>query len=716
MQMKYRIVALFIVVLLSGCGGGGPGSEITLPPPPEPTAVVFISAPPVSLAVDARASVSAVAIFPSGTTGGNAAVTWTVTCGSPGSCGGFSANDDAAAVTFTAPPQIPSGETVMLKATSLANPSVSASSAVMIVPPIPISVSFSAGQPASIQVGAAINLGATVLNDVSANPEVAWTVACGSAACGSLQPATTSSGSPTTYTAPAAIPSGATVTVTATSVTDGSKSASLQIVVTAAAPTLANGTYVFQIAGSPGSAANFVTGVLVATNGQITGGEQDSISYATDVNGNPYGNPLFQTITGGSYATTADGNLQISIALGPDEVETLYGTLGGGTQGFVANLNGVSASASLDLQSGTTAPSGGYAISLFGGDGTQEPTWLGGVVNIDGPGSISGAGSILDVVDGGGQQGGTYSLGIGSVSAADAQGRVLIQLQTNSSALPPIGLVGYIVDATHIRLIGSGDPGSAANYQGVLGGLALGQGTGTGQFSTAAVSGSSYVFGAQGSDQQGPLQIAGVLTLGANGSATGVLNWNDLSGKAAQAPLSFTGTYALDPTGRVTLTQLTDASSFSYSMHLYLAGENALLISNDANDSFDGQGLAQRTGAFSPASLSGLYGLNLTQFTPNIGASGLQESPVIGTLSTIAGSGGDSASGFADAGGGGADFAINGDLIAQQNGIFPTTMTGLDPGSRAATGSFTLYVVNGTQALLIETDANALTLGTLQNP
>lgn len=715
--MKHWIVALFIVTLASGCGGGGgPGGETT-PPPLEPTSVVFISAPPGSLAVNTKATVSAAAIFPSDTTGGNTAVTWTVICASPGSCGAFSANDDAGAVTFTAPPQIPSGETVMLKATAVANPSVSASSAVTIVAPIPISVSFSAGQPASIQVGAVFNLAATVLNDVSANPEVAWTVACGSAACGSLQPATTTSGSPTSYTAPAAIPSGGTVTITATSVTDGSKSASLQIVVTAAAPTLANGTYVFQIAGSPGFAANFVTGVIVANNGQITGGEQDSISYATDVNGNPYGSPFFQSIAGGSYAPTADGNLQISIALGPDEVETLYGTLGGGTQGFVAGLNGASASASLELQSGITAPSGGYAISLFGGDGTQEPTWLGGVLNIDGPGSISGAGSILDVVVGGGQQGGTFGLGIGSVSVPDAQGRVLIQLQPNGSALLPIGLVGYIVDATHIRLIGSGDPSSAANYQGVLGGLALGQGAGTGQFSMPAVAGSSYVFGAQGNDQQGSLQIAGVVTLGANGSATGVLNWNDLSGKAAQTPLTFTGTYALDPTGRVTLTQLTDASTFSYSMHLYLAaGGNALLISNDANDSFDGQGFAQQSGAFSPASLSGIYGLNLTQFTPNIGASGLQESPAIGTLSTIAGSNGDSVSGFADASAGGADFAVSGNVIAQPNGIFPATMTGLDPGSPAPPGNFTLYVVNGSQALLIETDANALTLGSLQNP
>ena len=477
-----------------------------------------------------------------------------------------------------------------------------------------------------------------------------------------------------------------------------------------------NGTYVFQIAGPPGNQATFITGVLVANNGRITGGEQDSISYSTDSNGNPFGSPIFQSITGGTYATTADGNLQISIVLSQNQVETLNGTLGAGTHGFVAGINGASTSGSLDLQSSAAAPSGGYAISLFGGDGSQTPTWLAGVVNIDGPGSISGAGSILDVVDGGGQQSGTYTLGIGSVSAPDGLGRVQIQLQPTGSTLPPITLVGYIVDATHIRLIESGDTSDPANYQGVLGGLALGQGADSGQFSTAAVAGSAFVFGAQGDDAQGSLQIAGVLILNANGSVNGTLNWNDLTGKTAQTPQPFTGTYSVDPTGRVTLTQLTNASTFSYSMHFYLAaGGNVVLISNDTDDSFDGQGFLQQSTPFTAASFSGTYGLNASQFTPNIVASGLQELPAIGTITAIAGSGSDSVSGFADAGDGGADFAISGSVNIQQSGIFRGSLTGLDPGAPATPGSFTLYVVDGTRAVLIETDGIALTLGNLQN-
>ena len=88
---------------------------------------------------------------------------------------------------------------------------------------------------------------------------------------------------------------------------------------------------------------------------------------------------------------------------------------------------------------------------------------------------------------------------------------------------------------------------------------------------------------------------------------------------------------------------------------------------------------------------------------------------IIVAITAIAGSGSDSVSGFADAGDGGADFAISGSVNAQQSGIFRGAVTGLDPGSPATPGDFTLNVVDGTRALLIETDAIALTFGNSQN-
>jgi hypothetical protein len=66
---------------------------------------------------------------------------------------------------------------------------------------------------------------ATVTND-SKNQGVNWTAACGSASCGAFTPtAASASTEPITYTSPAAIPTGNTVTLTATSVTDPTKKA-----------------------------------------------------------------------------------------------------------------------------------------------------------------------------------------------------------------------------------------------------------------------------------------------------------------------------------------------------------------------------------------------------------------------------------------------------------------------------------------------------------
>ena len=46
---------------------------------------------------------------------------------------------------------------------------------------------------------------------------------------------------------------------------------------------------------------------------------------------------------------------------------------------------------------------------------------------------------------------------------------------------------------------------------------------------------------------------------------TSTLNWNDLSGKEAQSPISFTGSYAVDSTGRAPLSNLSDGATFGES-------------------------------------------------------------------------------------------------------------------------------------------------------
>jgi hypothetical protein len=716
-KVTLLLTGLGIIAGLAGCSSSGSaGSQPPTQTSPQPTSVLFVSPPPASLAVKASATIFAAAIFPTTVPTGssNSQVSYSITCGTSGACGTLSASDEGGAIVYTAPEAIPTGNTVTVTATSVVDTSKSISAAITIVPPIPISVAFFAPTPASLQVNAAFTLSAAITNDVSANPQVNWTVACGAADCGSFNPVTTTNEGRTTYTAPASIPPGGSVNVTVTSVTDPTKSASSSIIINAATPTLANGTYVFQLSGQVGPQASFYTGVFVANNGVITSGEQDTTYFVSDDNG-PYAYATFQQISGGSYATTPTGNLQVSLQVGPNEVETLQGTLSSGSKGFVAGLDGSPANGTLDLQTSTAAPSGGYALSLSGGDLYAASAWIGGILNIDSAGRISGAGSVLDVLDNQPGYTGTHSLGASTVSAPDANGRILLQLLPDaSSPIPPLYLAGYIIDATHIRLAETGDIIDNTNFRGVLGGTALGQGASTGHFSASSIAGSSYVFGAQGNDTHAALQLAGVFTPKADGTLTGTLNWNDLAGSSAQAPIPFTGTYTVDPTGRVTLSKLSDGSTFNYSLHLYLTGDgNGLLLSNDTADIFAGQAFQRQTAAFTPASFAGNYGFNTTAMPVSLNGIPTPPASTIGSFTAEAGNGTSTVAGFADTTGQAANFAISGSFTPSANGIFSGTLVGFNPASRTTAGNFTLYLVDGSQGVLIETDNMQLVLGRL---
>jgi len=106
--------------------------------------------------------------------------------------------------------------------------------------PPTIAVTFTSGfvPPTEMTVSQACGVAATVTND-NQNQGVKWTAACSSADCGAFTPtAKSASAVPITYTSPAVAPSGGTVTLTATSVTDSTKSiSSPPITITPTAPT-----------------------------------------------------------------------------------------------------------------------------------------------------------------------------------------------------------------------------------------------------------------------------------------------------------------------------------------------------------------------------------------------------------------------------------------------------------------------------------------------
>lgn len=180
--------------------------------------------------------------------------TWSVYCGSapppgtplpPGqpqddSCGTFTpahtmsgpipsyVTSASGYVTFyTAPGAPPKNGIVTLYASSTSNPG-KFSRTTLTIGGNPISVGFAPGPPSSMQSGASTQL-RVVLNNDATNAGVNWTVLCGSSDCGSFNPAQTTSGETTTYTAPATVPTGGIVQVSATSIADPTKAVSATI-------------------------------------------------------------------------------------------------------------------------------------------------------------------------------------------------------------------------------------------------------------------------------------------------------------------------------------------------------------------------------------------------------------------------------------------------------------------------------------------------------
>ena len=149
----------------------------------------------------------------------NTAVTWSV-AGS--GCSGAACGTVSSTGLYTAPATPPSPAQVVVKATSVADSTKSASASVIILPPIGVSVS-----PISAQVVIGKTQQFTAIVTGISDTSVTWSLkgsGCSGATCGSV-----SSGG--LYTAPAAVPSTPQVTVTATSNVDTSKSASATVTV-----------------------------------------------------------------------------------------------------------------------------------------------------------------------------------------------------------------------------------------------------------------------------------------------------------------------------------------------------------------------------------------------------------------------------------------------------------------------------------------------------
>jgi hypothetical protein len=175
-----------------------------------------------------------------------------------------------------------------------------------------------------------------------------------------------------------------------------------------------------------------------------------------------------------------------------------------------------------------------------------------------------------------------------------------------------------------------------------------------------------------------------------------------------------TGTGNDGGTGRVTITNLTDSTSsptFLYNLELYLTGGgNAFAISMDTTDVLGGLGY-QQTGTFSAASFAGSYVLNIDQQDT---AGGFEYDGVGATAANGLGN----LTGYLDLNGTlssdltpSPDDSLTGTFTANTKGVFTASIQGISSRSATTQDAFTIYLVDPTKAVAIENDMGQLTLG-----
>ncbi len=406
-------------------------------------------------------------------------------------------------------------------------------------PPPPVqqqpSIAFQGTPPQSILVNTTASLTATVTNDPS-NAGVNWLLSCANTGnCGALSALHTASGTAVTYTPPLSFAGNSQpVTIVAYAAAYQAANVNTSINVTAFGSVL-NGTYVFQAQGSDSNLQPYqIAGVLTldgsgdSCSGFVTSGQQtvNTVSVGsvmTSITGSS-GTPCVPGPS--SYFVGGDGRGIITLSL-PDPADPTSGTtitetfsvvVLSSSKALIAEVNSTSSAGTfssvgtLELQNPAAAnvlPIGGYAFVASGTDSIPNPIAYGGVVNINSSGNFLGTNSLADetvqIIN---QTTGLYGYVIkpcsppngpsGSMSWFDSSNPssvVTFSLSTSQAAggdcfNSALTFTGYIVDATHIRLIESDDT-AASNFSGFLtSGVAIGQ---TGVLTNASFKG-PYVF------------------------------------------------------------------------------------------------------------------------------------------------------------------------------------------------------------------------------
>lgn len=459
---------------------------------------------------------------------------------------------------------------------------------------------------------------ASVTNDVL-HKGVTWTVApasgtaCSGTACGTVSPTSTASGTPTAYEAPSIAPAGSIVIVTATSVTDPTKSASAAVTIMSAVNNARlSGNYAFTFNGMKGGGSFVFAGVGRFTAdgaGNLTNGE-------VDVNATQYPGPVVsQQMFTGTYAIGADNR-------GVMTWDTPGTGSSGGTQLFAKLTFAMRADGSVlfsvfdpnlsvaEFGSGTmeranttaysTAQiSGDYAFGADGFDQSMNRAAFAGRLTADGAGNFTNVDAVFNTS--GTADVTTITLATYGLSDSST-GRGTIHLAALVGLVPKtFNFVFYIVNGEKLFVMET-DPYAIPTP--LLNGVLLHQQTPAGGFTNALLNGGMviHLMGrsvcAAGSAPATRV-LAGLLTADGNGGLT--LTEDQNCGGTPSFTSNAPGTYSVEANGRSCINVGTTTAV------AYLVNPNqAFFLSTDSSVLF-GFVESQAAASFANSAVMGTY-------------------------------------------------------------------------------------------------------------
>jgi hypothetical protein len=548
----------------------------------------------------------------------NTAVTWTVNGITNGNSTYGTISGSGLSVTYDAPAAVPSPATFNVTATSVADTTKSASVSVTITAAAAVAVSITSPTNLTLSVVANGTLAITAAVANTTNTAVTWTVngiTNGNATYGTIA----GSGLSVTYDAPAAVPSPATFNVTATSVADTTKSASVSVTITAAvgactdtgSESLLSGQYAFILSGYTSSGFLAAVGSFTADGtGKITAGVVDSngtlVQSAASIDPTQSSYSVGSNHLGCATIVTSSGTFTTRLSVGGI-------TSGVATAGRMIEWDSASVATYLTAAGQilkqtvpTSLPSGAFVFENTGVYGSSSEYRIGIVGMVTTEAGASGgtiAGGEYDVnvegtINDGKGLSTPYSGVTGTYTAPDpTTGRFTDTITLNSTTN---NHVEYLVSNSQFLQLSTD---ALASDTAVTVGMAQLQ-----SGSLSLTTGSNLVYYATGTTS------AELGLINVTGSTSYTANYYEDVGGSAESPQNPQCSYAIDGNGRLvtsgaTCTMYLTTYSRMYPPVFYLTGPNTGVMLGTGAGVYVGQVEPQvaPSGGFSATSISGTF-------------------------------------------------------------------------------------------------------------